>query len=60
MDILKNRPKTFPLKHIPKSVHDIAKEEQLRLEREENLELKLEQVYYRIVLEWKKQKHGGA
>lgn len=60
MDTLKNRPKTFPLKHIPKAVHDIAKEEQLRLEREENLELKLEQVYYRIVQEWKKYKHAGT
>ena len=45
---------TFPLKNLPEDVRKIVREEQLRLELEEGIKLKREEVYYRIVREWSK------
>ena len=55
---------TFPLKNLPLDINLIVRKEQIRLEIEEGIKLKKEQVYYNIVREWyevKKQKianHG--
>jgi hypothetical protein len=48
--------KTFPLKNLPVDIEHIIKTEQTRLECEENLILKREQVYYRLIREWNKSK----
>jgi len=47
---------TFPLKNLPDDVKKIVRKEQVRLEVEESLLLKREEVYYRIVREWEKMK----
>lgn len=43
---------TFPLKNLPEEVDKIVRDEQLRLELFDNLKLKKEEVYYRIVRDW--------
>lgn len=48
--------KTFPLKNLPVDVEKIIKREQTRLEVENDLVFKREEVYYRIVREWENSK----
>ena len=45
---------TTPLRETPKDVDTIVRKEQLRLELEDGIKLKKEQVYYSIVREWSK------
>ena len=45
---------TTPLRETPKDVDNIVRKEQLRLELDEGIKLKKEQVYYNIVREWSK------
>lgn len=45
--------KTFPLKNLPLDIHNIIIEEQTRLEVQEGFKLKRQEVYYRIIREWK-------
>lgn len=45
---------TTPLRETPKDVDTIVRKEQLRIEVDEDIKLKKEQVYYRIVREWDK------
>lgn len=57
------RKKTFPLKNLPADVEKIVREEQLRLELNSGIQLKRQEVYYRIVREWhlnKEEKHTKA
>jgi hypothetical protein len=54
-----NHKKTFPLKNLPVDIDKIIKTEQTRLEVENNLVLKREEVYYRIVREWQQNKKPG-
>ena len=45
---------TTLLRNLPKDIDEIVRKEQARLEFDEGLKLKKEQVYYRILREWSK------